>query len=215
MNEKLKAALIKLGFTEEQIAALTPEQVAEFESSVAVVEDMQVAFEDGFDKGDGTFDVTKVTDPTFKAAFDYLVADSSSKLDAANAERDTVKGEADQAKADAEAAKTESDRMKGELEGVKKDTAIKAAIKDTNVQDVADIFKFIDVEKLTVSADGVVEGLTEQLDALKQSKAYLFKSDEPAPNPNKGGGINPANQKDKKGYYPGKPFTEVLADHEN
>ena len=54
-------------------------------------------------------------------------------------------------------------------------------------RDIEVVMPLIDLEKVTITDTGL-EGLTEQLDALKESKAYLFDTEEPAPpNKNKSG----------------------------
>lgn len=51
------------------------------------------------------------------------------------------------------------------------------SIKDEfKARDVADLKAFLDMSKVTISEDGVVEGLKEQVEQLKENKAYLFES---------------------------------------
>lgn len=45
-------------------------------------------------------------------------------------------------------------------------------------KDPADILPLLDREKVTIDGDKV-DGLTDQLDAIKQKKAYLFQGEEP------------------------------------
>lgn len=70
------------------------------------------------------------------------------------------------------------------------DTAIKLAIADS-AQDTEIVSRLIDKSKLILGEDGKVTGLTEQVDALKKDKAFLFKASGPAPQYNPNGGGNP------------------------
>jgi predicted ATP-dependent protease len=65
------------------------------------------------------------------------------------------------------------------------EAAIKLAALQEQVNDPDDLSKFIDREKVKLS-DGKVIGLDEQMKALKESKPYLFKSEE-GKNPNQPG----------------------------
>lgn len=82
-----------------------------------------------------------------------------------------------------------------ELKNVQLSNAIKLALSN-NVHDVDVAATLIDKEKLVIGNDGKVVGLGEQVNALKESKSYLFVQD-PKPtggpqivaggNPNGGG----------------------------
>ena len=46
-----------------------------------------------------------------------------------------------------------------------------------NPKDVNDIMKFVDPSKVSIDGDNLI-GLNEQLDAIKESKSYLFNGQE-------------------------------------
>jgi hypothetical protein len=195
MNEKLKAALIAAGFTLEQIDAMSPEAVTALEAQVVVVEDLQNAFEEGFQNADGSFDITKVTDPTFKAAFDWQSADHTSKLDAMTADHttklDAVNADLTAANSKADAANASLTTVQGELDGVKRDTALDKALAPYKVVSVDDFKKLVDTSGLVVGSDGVVEGLDAFMEQAKTDRPNLFATDA-SPNSGKGGGnFNP------------------------
>lgn len=66
-----------------------------------------------------------------------------------------------------------------ELEKTRKSNAIKLEVLKANPNDVADILPHLKDDTITIGEDGTITGLKEQLDALKESKAYLFKEVEP------------------------------------
>ena len=72
------------------------------------------------------------------------------------------------------------------MQGLALESAIKLSAVTEKARDAADILKFIDTSKLKLNADGTVAGLSEQFNALKESKAYLFDTGTP-PGAGKGG----------------------------
>lgn len=66
-----------------------------------------------------------------------------------------------------------------EMEKVRRQNAIKFEVLKANVYDVADILPHLKDESIVLNDDGTITGLKEQLDALKESKPYLFKQVEP------------------------------------
>lgn len=67
-----------------------------------------------------------------------------------------------------------------------------------SIAPVGDLLGFMDLEKIVVSEDGSVSGLTEQIASVRESRSYLFKqADEGGkddPNPQGGAGTgNPGN----------------------
>lgn len=70
------------------------------------------------------------------------------------------------------------------------DTAVKLAIGDS-AQDTDIVASLINKEKLILGEDGKVTGLSEQLDALKKDKAFLFKSTGNPPKYDPNGSNNP------------------------
>lgn len=67
-----------------------------------------------------------------------------------------------------------------EMEKIRKQNAIKLEVLKANPNDVADILPHLKDETIAIAEDGVITGLKEQLEALKESKAYLFKEIDPA-----------------------------------
>lgn len=66
-----------------------------------------------------------------------------------------------------------------EMEKIRKQNAIKFEVLKYNPNDVADILPHLKDESIVLNDDGTITGLKEQLDALKESKPYLFKQVEP------------------------------------
>lgn len=87
------------------------------------------------------------------------------------------------------ANKAQAAEAEKKLHDLQLSTAIKLAIGDT-AQDTDIVTSLIDKGKLILGADGSVTGLKEQVDALKESKAFLFKDAPKPPNfqPNGGAG---------------------------
>jgi hypothetical protein len=116
---------------------------------------------------------------------------SKSKYDTAVADAANHKADADKWKGDYDAIKGEYDTFKTSTEG-EKATAEKQLIKamvetglvKAKASDIEVVMPLIDTDKITRNDNGL-EGLAEQLDSLKQAKAYLFETEGPAA-PNKG-----------------------------
>lgn len=66
-----------------------------------------------------------------------------------------------------------------EMETIRKQNAIKLEVLKANPNDVADILPHLKDDNITIKEDGTIEGLKEQLDNLKENKAYLFQEVEP------------------------------------
>lgn len=62
----------------------------------------------------------------------------------------------------------------GRIKAVTLESAVKLAAVQEQAKDPADILKFLDLSKLSVSDDGTVQNLADQFKALKESKPYLF-----------------------------------------
>ena len=61
----------------------------------------------------------------------------------------------------------------------KSDLAAKeSALRDAKAKNVKAVISLLDTEKVSVGKDGTLDGLTDQLDALKQSDGYLFEQTE-------------------------------------
>lgn len=81
------------------------------------------------------------------------------------------------------------------------DTAVKLAIGDS-AQDADIVSSLIDKKKLILGEDGKVAGLTEQVEALKKDRAFLFKTQTPPPayKPDGGAGSAATNPFAKETY---------------
>ena len=92
--------------------------------------------------------------------------------------------DAGKAKTTIETLKTEH---KKEIAGIRKDTALRMALSG-KVHDPADVIGLLDASKIEVGEDGALKtDLEALLKPIQESKPYLFKSAEPAPNPNLSG----------------------------
>lgn len=60
---------------------------------------------------------------------------------------------------------------------LKKNNAITNAIKDANAQDVKAVMPYLDTEKIKYDDNGL-NGLSDQLDALKADKPFLFRQEQ-------------------------------------
>ncbi len=66
-----------------------------------------------------------------------------------------------------------------EMEKIRKQNAIKFEVLKYNPNDVADILPHLKEDTISIAEDGIITGLKEQLDSLKENKPYLFKQVEP------------------------------------
>lgn len=82
--------------------------------------------------------------------------------------------------------KTKETEYQNNLKELQMTNAIKLAIAD-KAQDSDLVSGLIDKTKLILGEDGKVTGLDEQVKALRESKAFLFKEEKPSPNQNKPG----------------------------
>lgn len=98
---------------------------------------------------------------------------------------DTLTQQRDSQKADFE----------NQIAHIKKGTKIKDEIMKANPYDASDIMALIDLDKISVEGEELV-GFSEQMDAIKESKTYLFVNEQAA---NTGGGGNPSNAKGYEG----------------
>ena len=110
-----------------------------------------------------------------KAKYDAAITDANSHKETAEkweGNYNTLKGEFDTFKTTAEGEKADS--TKKLIKAMAQTDLVKAKARDIEV-----VMPLIDLEKLTITDTGL-EGLTDQLDALKESKAYLFDIEDPA-----------------------------------
>ena len=71
--------------------------------------------------------------------------------------------------------KTKEETYKTELSNLKKTNALDLALSGAKVKNNKAIKALLDNEKIKLKDDGTLEGLTEQLEAIKKSDAYLFE----------------------------------------
>lgn len=71
--------------------------------------------------------------------------------------------------------KTKEETYKTELSNLKKTNALDLALSGAKVKNNKAIKALLDSEKIKLKDDGTLEGLTEQLEAIKKSDAYLFE----------------------------------------
>ncbi len=108
-----------------------------------------------------------------------LLTDTSAKLETA------IQNAGDNAalKQELETLKTTNqtnlDNLKSEYESKLKTAAVMAEITKAGANDPADILPHIDMGAVTITDKGAV-GLSEQLEAVKTAKPYLFKVENPA-----------------------------------
>ena len=74
-----------------------------------------------------------------------------------------------------EQAQAEGDKK---LNDYKFEQAVESAINNAGAADIVSVKANIDMSKVTQSEDGSIVGLDEQLTELKQSKPFLFKTEE-------------------------------------
>lgn len=73
---------------------------------------------------------------------------------------------------------------KKEVEVIKKEAEIKLAITESGAKKKDVISKLLDLDKIKIKEDGTIEGLKEQIEAIKTDVPELFVSAQPNPNPN-------------------------------
>ena len=71
------------------------------------------------------------------------------------------------------------DNLKNEYESKLKTAAVMAEITKAGANDPADILPHIDMAAVTINDKGSM-GLSEQIEAIKTAKPYLFKAEQPA-----------------------------------
>ena len=71
--------------------------------------------------------------------------------------------------------KTKEETYKTELSNLKKNNALDLALAGAKVKNNKAIKALLDSEKIKLKDDGTLEGLTEQLEAIKKTDAYLFE----------------------------------------
>lgn len=74
--------------------------------------------------------------------------------------------------------KAKLDAAEAKIKAGAKANAIRDALAEYKPKDAAMLMRLLDMDKITHSDDGVISGLKEQVDPLKQNSGYLF-SDAP------------------------------------
>jgi hypothetical protein len=108
-----------------------------------------------------------------------LLTDTSAKLETAiqsAGDNEALKQELENLKT---TNQTNLDNLKNEYESKLKTAAVMAEITKAGANDPNDIMPHIDLSAVTINDKGSV-GLSEQLEAIKTSKPYLFKAEQPA-----------------------------------
>lgn len=138
------------------------------------------------------------------------------KFDALAAERDGLKGQLAQASEKLEgydpAWKSKADQLQQEAEqkvrAIRFDYALKAALRDAGAKNPTVVAGALNRDALQEN-DGHIVGLKEQLDALRESDAYLFESDTPAPEIVRPGAPQPRKTSEREqmdAFYANNPF---------
>lgn len=188
MKEMKREQLKDLGLSDEQIGsimALHGQTVNELNKSLATAEQERDQFKEQLDSNQTELDTLK------KAAegnedLTKQLAELQSKFDESETASKTALAEKD------------------------KDFAIKLALKEANALDESILLSLIDRDTVKVTDSGV-QGLSEQLDGLKENKAFLFQSEtkpEPTPQITTGGNAN-GNQETNN-----DPFAAKLAKYD-
>lgn len=110
-----------------------------------------------------------------KTKYDAAITDANSHKDTAEKwenNYNTLKGEYDTFKTTAEGEKAASEKQL--IRAMAQTDLVKAKARDIEV-----VMPLIDLDKIT-RTDAGLEGLTEQLTALKEAKSYLFETEEAA-----------------------------------
>ncbi len=75
---------------------------------------------------------------------------------------------------------TDKADLKADYEAkLKRNTVATQIIKDYKPKDVEDVISHIDLSKIEIKDDDSISGLSEQVDALKESKSYYFEDSKP------------------------------------
>lgn len=80
-------------------------------------------------------------------------------------------------------AQDEITTAKHEVEVIKKEAEIRLAITESGAKKKDVISKLLDLDKIKIKEDGTLDGLKEQIEALKTDVPELFVSAQPNPNP--------------------------------
>lgn len=78
--------------------------------------------------------------------------------------------------------KTAKQNYQDQLAKQTKSFKIEGALRDAKAKNIKTVLPLIDTEKVSVNDDGSLNGLSEQLDAVKKDNSFLFEADQPKPN---------------------------------
>lgn len=86
--------------------------------------------------------------------------------------------------------KANATKYQNELAAKEKSFKIEGALRDAKAKNVKAVISLIDTDKASVKKDGTLDGLTDQIDAVKKSDGYLFDTAEPKSRINIGGNFS-------------------------
>lgn len=89
-------------------------------------------------------------------------------------ENDDLKATIKQLQDDNKAAEA---KYKNDLAAKEKGFKIESALRDAKAKNVKAVLSLIDTEKVNVQKDGTLDGLTDQIEAVKKSDSYLFDTE--------------------------------------
>ena len=117
------------------------------------------------------------------------VYEESAKLKESIAERNKQLEELKKATGDTEALKKQIETLqadnkakeetyKAEMHKIKLDSALELALTGAKAKNSKAIKALLDNEKIKLKDDGAIDGLSDQLEALKKSDSYLFETEQ-------------------------------------
>lgn len=74
--------------------------------------------------------------------------------------------------------KTAKQNYQDQLAKQNKSFKIEGALRDAKAKNIKTVLPLIDTEKVSVNDDGSLNGLSEQLDAVKKDNSFLFEADQ-------------------------------------
>lgn len=102
---------------------------------------------------------------------------------------------------DSSSAVAENGRLRQELETLRFDTVLDQALMTAKARNRKAVRALLDTEQLGLDENGTLTGLSEQLDALRKSDAFLFEGERQEPyRPAAGGDIDFSRMSDRD-YY--------------
>ena len=73
--------------------------------------------------------------------------------------------------------KATATKYQNDLAAKEKGFKIEGALRDAKAKNVKAVLSLIDTEKVSVQKDGTLDGLTDQIEAVKKSDSYLFDAE--------------------------------------